>query len=363
MTPTPKIHKKKLSRRDSLRLAINKDEPPLFSQPDVLRKISIDNNTCKKDGRDSDSNLLNECDGESKVKTINAPTSKNIEKEKQNLKNKQSVKPTLKLDKKEIAEERRCEKKKDSVNEVEKEKKILKAEQVKKEQKPFKIKHEVKEENGKRSQQENKKNERHEKKVEKEKRKEKLSTSQSKDKICSIAVKQENDKPRKSLIKTNDSHENRSMYCNIETLFETAKLHLLSDEDKLLNNFNDKDLSIAEEKDGINSALIKITNDSCSKETVIEAETDKHMLPVMATNNEEKLKPERKSCRIIKRKEFLETLLILLTLKKFPGVQNRGRPRFLSVLIGDTEEVWRKGFRVEALQDIALLPFAALLAG
>ncbi|GBL85931.1 PHD finger protein 3, partial [Araneus ventricosus] len=85
-TPVSKVHKKKILRRDSLRL-INDDGPALFSQPDVMIKVSVDDNANKKDEKESDFS-----DRQNKVKTADMPAVKNSLKENHEMKEKQMLK-------------------------------------------------------------------------------------------------------------------------------------------------------------------------------------------------------------------------------------------------------------------------------
>ncbi|XP_055929009.1 uncharacterized protein LOC129960026 [Argiope bruennichi] len=86
ITPISKVHKKKILRRDSLRL-INDDGPALFSQPDVMIKVSADDNINKKDEKESDSS-----DRSGKVKATHLPAIKNSPKESHVMKNKKMLK-------------------------------------------------------------------------------------------------------------------------------------------------------------------------------------------------------------------------------------------------------------------------------
>ncbi|GFR17190.1 PHD finger protein 3 [Trichonephila clavata] len=98
--------KKKILRRESLRLTMNEDEPPLFSKPDVMIKVTVDDTASKKDEKEIDPNSLNQAGETKNLKLDDIPAMKNDTKEKQEVKNK-----TLPNDKQEEKEKQEVEKK------------------------------------------------------------------------------------------------------------------------------------------------------------------------------------------------------------------------------------------------------------
>ncbi|GFY55153.1 uncharacterized protein TNIN_89891 [Trichonephila inaurata madagascariensis] len=78
--------KKKILKCESLHLTVNEDEPPLFSKPDVMKKV--DDTSSKKDEKEIDSNSLNQAEEAKNLKVDDIPAMKNDTKEKQEVKNK-----------------------------------------------------------------------------------------------------------------------------------------------------------------------------------------------------------------------------------------------------------------------------------
>ncbi|CAL1288413.1 unnamed protein product [Larinioides sclopetarius] len=410
-TPIPKVHKKKILRRDSLRL-INDDGPALFSQPDVMIKVSTDDNANKKDEKETDSS-----DRLNKMKTTDMIAVKNSLKENQEIKEKQmlkdksdnnklsmktkpekeeTIKVMLEERDKQSSKLKQEDKGKQSLKQQDKGKQALKLEdngkqvlkQGEKEKQAFKednekqddkeqqaLKQEDKEkEESKQGKQElkvkNKEEERQIKQGKKErqilnqdeKEKQVLKQNESKlnheenqtPKILEEKLTEEHleEKPTEEYGEENqeeiEKHDEEKLVCNdennydhqikfsdnlqdterefeqqemqhsynnftnIEAFLESSKFHATvqeveendSEDLKCIGEFTvEAPENVTDNKSSPKGAL-KHDSDEKPVESISNSESESRMLPLTRNNEEPKLIPERKSRRLIKKKEF-----------------------------------------------------------
>ncbi|PRD25230.1 UNVERIFIED_CONTAM: hypothetical protein NCL1_41506 [Trichonephila clavipes] len=324
--------KKKNLRRESLRLTINEDEPPLFSKPDVMVKVTVDDISSKKDEKEIDSNSLNQAEEAKNLKVDDILAMKKDTTEKQEVKNKTF--PNDKLDEKEKQEvknktfpnDKQEEKEKQEVKYKtfpndkleEKEKQEIKNEtlpndkQEEKEKLMLKVKQGDKEKHALKVKQEE------EKQYLKTRLKEKVECQQEENHIedgqfkTNFTCNQEPVDPNNSSNNfqdteqgesqqmkcestyPNDSIRSHTIFSNIEALFEAVKYN-----ESLLDSIS---TSVPSEKKDINENYNteNTLNQDCmndSLKAVTDTESDNRTA-------EATQKPERKSRRIIKKKEF-----------------------------------------------------------
>ncbi|GFT01820.1 PHD finger protein 3 [Nephila pilipes] len=297
-----KPHKKKMLRRESLRLTVNEDEPPLFSKPDVLIKVTVDDTTSKKDEK-GESNLLIQTEESGNLKMDDVLAIKNDTKEKEVknkiLPDKQEEKEKLVL---KIKEE---EKEKDVLNVSQEKEKILKT--------SLNEKVECQDE---------------EKHLEDGKFGTICNGNQSFDKSNNsnnfqVAVQEDCQHIVSQSTNPDDSVRSHSIFSNIEALFEAVKYNESLDEDKCTSIISDDTIStpVSSEKKATNEndnpeSAMKQDCKNDSLKTATETESDNQMAESMP-------KPERKSRRIIKKKEFFGDSSDNSDNKKLSGVKKK----------------------------------------